>query len=113
MTAASMWSSSPIDARRATSRKALTHLPGQAFRYGSTPAFGSRTKKALVIDRQIMGSYNFSAATATETEDLNAVTSPEVAATYGEGARDIADNHLAFSIGNSRSPHGADTGWPA
>jgi phosphatidylserine/phosphatidylglycerophosphate/cardiolipin synthase-like enzyme len=72
-------------------------------------------EKALVIDREvtIMGSYNFSAAAARNSEDLNVATSPEVAATYGEGARDIADNHLAFSIGNSRSPYGADTGWPA
>ena len=41
-------------------------------------------EKALIIDRQvtIMGSYNFSAAAARNGEDLNVVTSPEVAAAY-------------------------------
>jgi phosphatidylserine/phosphatidylglycerophosphate/cardiolipin synthase-like enzyme len=60
----------------------------------------SRVGVALIIDREvtIMGSYNFSAAAARNSEDLNVATSPEVAATYGEGVRDIADNHLAFSI---------------
>jgi phospholipase D len=41
-------------------------------------------KKALIIDRgvTIMGSYNFSAGAARNSEDLNLVTSPEVAETY-------------------------------
>jgi phosphatidylserine/phosphatidylglycerophosphate/cardiolipin synthase-like enzyme len=41
-------------------------------------------EKALIIDRQatIMGSYNFSAGAARNSEDLNVVTSPEVAAAY-------------------------------
>jgi phospholipase D len=41
-------------------------------------------EKALIIDRQvtIMGSYNWSKAAASNSEDLNAVTSPEVAAAY-------------------------------
>jgi len=41
-------------------------------------------EKALIIDRRvtIMGSYNFSASAARDSEDLNVVTSPEVAETY-------------------------------
>ncbi len=41
-------------------------------------------EKALIIDRRvmIMGSYNFSAGAAWNSEDLNVVTSPEVAEAY-------------------------------
>lgn len=41
-------------------------------------------EKALIIDRRvtIVGSYNFSAGAAWNSEDLNVVTSPEVAETY-------------------------------
>ena len=41
-------------------------------------------EKALIIDRSvtIIGSYNFSAAAARNSEDLNVVTSPEVAEAY-------------------------------
>ena len=41
-------------------------------------------EKALVIDRcvTIEGSYNFSAGAAFNSEDLNVVTSPDVAADY-------------------------------
>jgi phosphatidylserine/phosphatidylglycerophosphate/cardiolipin synthase-like enzyme len=41
-------------------------------------------EKALIIDRRvtIMGSYNFSAGAARNSEDLNVVTSSEVAETY-------------------------------
>jgi phosphatidylserine/phosphatidylglycerophosphate/cardiolipin synthase-like enzyme len=41
-------------------------------------------EKALIIDRRvtIMGSYNFSAGAAFNSEDLNLVTSPEVAEAY-------------------------------
>jgi phosphatidylserine/phosphatidylglycerophosphate/cardiolipin synthase-like enzyme len=41
-------------------------------------------EKALVIDRRvtIMGSYNWSKGAASNSEDLNVVTSPEVAETY-------------------------------
>ena len=41
-------------------------------------------EKALVIDRRVTieGSYNFSAGAAFNSEDLNVVTSPEVAADY-------------------------------
>jgi phospholipase D len=41
-------------------------------------------EKALIIDRRqtIMGSYNFSAGAAWNSEDLNVVTSPEVAQAY-------------------------------
>jgi phosphatidylserine/phosphatidylglycerophosphate/cardiolipin synthase-like enzyme len=37
-------------------------------------------EKALIIDRR--GSYNFSAGAAWNSEDLNVVTSPEVAEAY-------------------------------
>lgn len=42
-------------------------------------------EKALIIDRlvTIMGSFNFSAGAAPNSEDLNVVTSPEVAKAYG------------------------------
>ena len=41
-------------------------------------------EKALIIDRSvtIMGSYNFSAGAARDSEDLNVVTSEEVAEAY-------------------------------
>jgi phosphatidylserine/phosphatidylglycerophosphate/cardiolipin synthase-like enzyme len=41
-------------------------------------------EKALIIDRRvtIMGSYNWSKGAARNSEDLNVVTSPEVAASY-------------------------------
>jgi len=41
-------------------------------------------EKALIIDRRVtvMGSYNFSADAARNSEDLNVVASPEVAETY-------------------------------
>jgi phosphatidylserine/phosphatidylglycerophosphate/cardiolipin synthase-like enzyme len=41
-------------------------------------------EKALIIDRSvtIMGSYNFSAGAALDSEDLNVVTSPELAEAY-------------------------------
>jgi phosphatidylserine/phosphatidylglycerophosphate/cardiolipin synthase-like enzyme len=41
-------------------------------------------EKALIIDRRvsIMGSYNFSAGAAVDSEDLNVVTSEEVAEAY-------------------------------
>jgi phosphatidylserine/phosphatidylglycerophosphate/cardiolipin synthase-like enzyme len=41
-------------------------------------------EKPLIIDRRItiMGSYNFSAGVAFTSEDLNVVTSPEVAAAF-------------------------------
>jgi phosphatidylserine/phosphatidylglycerophosphate/cardiolipin synthase-like enzyme len=41
-------------------------------------------EKALIIDRRvtIMGSYNFSAGAARNSEDLNVVISSEVAETY-------------------------------
>ena len=41
-------------------------------------------EKALIIDRRvtIMGSYNWSKAAASNSEDLNVVTSPEVAEIY-------------------------------
>ena len=41
-------------------------------------------EKALIIDRgvTIMGSYNWSKAAASNSEDLNVVTSPEVAEVY-------------------------------
>jgi phospholipase D len=41
-------------------------------------------EKALILDRRvtIMGSYNFSAAAARNSEDLNVVTSSEVATAY-------------------------------
>jgi phosphatidylserine/phosphatidylglycerophosphate/cardiolipin synthase-like enzyme len=41
-------------------------------------------EKALVIDRRVTieGSYNFSAGAARNSEDLNVVTSPEVAEAY-------------------------------
>jgi phosphatidylserine/phosphatidylglycerophosphate/cardiolipin synthase-like enzyme len=41
-------------------------------------------EKALIIDRRvtIMGSYNFSARAAWNSEDLNVVASPEVAEAY-------------------------------
>jgi phosphatidylserine/phosphatidylglycerophosphate/cardiolipin synthase-like enzyme len=43
-------------------------------------------EKALIIDRRvtIMGSYNFSAGAARNSEDLNVVTSSEVAEAYVE-----------------------------
>jgi phosphatidylserine/phosphatidylglycerophosphate/cardiolipin synthase-like enzyme len=43
-------------------------------------------EKALIIDRRvtIMGSYNFSAGAALDSEDLNVVTSDEVAETYAK-----------------------------
>jgi phosphatidylserine/phosphatidylglycerophosphate/cardiolipin synthase-like enzyme len=43
-------------------------------------------EKALIIDRRItiMGSYNFSAGAAHNSEDLNLVTSPEVAGVYAD-----------------------------
>jgi len=43
-------------------------------------------EKALIIDRRvtIMGSYNFSAGAARNSEDLNVVTSLEVAETYAK-----------------------------
>jgi PLD-like domain len=41
-------------------------------------------EKAIVVDRRVTieGSYNFSAGAARNSEDLNVVTSPEVAAGY-------------------------------
>ena len=41
-------------------------------------------EKALIIDRRvtIMGSYNFSAGAAWNSEDMNIVTSPAVAEAY-------------------------------
>jgi phosphatidylserine/phosphatidylglycerophosphate/cardiolipin synthase-like enzyme len=41
-------------------------------------------EKMLILDRQvtIMGSYNFSASAARNSEDLNIATSPEVAEAY-------------------------------
>ena len=41
-------------------------------------------EKALILDRRVTieGSYNFSAGAARNSEDLNIVTSPEVAAAY-------------------------------
>lgn len=43
-------------------------------------------EKALIIDRNvtIMGSYNWSKGAASNSEDLNVVTSPEVAETYAK-----------------------------
>ena len=43
-------------------------------------------EKALIIDRHvtIMGSYNFSAGAALDSEDLNVVTSEEVAEAYAK-----------------------------
>jgi phosphatidylserine/phosphatidylglycerophosphate/cardiolipin synthase-like enzyme len=41
-------------------------------------------EKALIVDRRvtIMGSYNFSAGAAFNSEDLNVITSPEIAEAY-------------------------------
>jgi hypothetical protein len=48
------------------------------------PALGSAHEKALILDRRgtIMGSYNFSAGAAWNSEDLDVVTWPEVAEAY-------------------------------
>jgi hypothetical protein len=51
---------------------------------GRHPGVRIAHEKELILDRRvtIMGSYNFSAAAARNSEDLNVVTSPEVAAAY-------------------------------
>ena len=51
---------------------------------GSIAAAGIAHEKALIIDRRvtIMGSYNFSAGAAWNSEDMNVVTSAEVAEAY-------------------------------
>ena len=43
-------------------------------------------EKALIIDRRvtIMGSYNFSAGAAQDSEDLNVVTSQDLAEAYAK-----------------------------
>jgi phosphatidylserine/phosphatidylglycerophosphate/cardiolipin synthase-like enzyme len=59
-------------------------LPPLASRLGIDARARIAHEKALIIDRRvtIMGSYNFSAGAAFNSEDLNVVTSPEVAEAY-------------------------------
>src|SRR5271166_1587424 len=83
MPAASMSASSPIVVRRAISRKALA-LAAAGIPVWIDARARIAHEKALVIDRHVtvMGSYNWSAGAAWNSEDMNVVTSAEVAEAY-------------------------------
>jgi hypothetical protein len=61
-------------------------------------------EKGLAIDRQttIMGRYNLSAGAARNSEDLNVVTSPEVAVAYGEALAGPAGVSIRFGDTSER-----------
>src|SRR5271166_5385156 len=94
MPAASMSASSPIVVRRAISRKALA-LAAAGIPIWIDARATVAHEKALIIDRRvtIMGSYNWSKGAASNSEDLNLVTSPEVGQTY---ARHLVGEAGAF-----------------
>ena len=96
-----MSASSQIVVHRAISRKALARSPPPASRYGSMPAPGVAHEKALIIDRRvtIMGSYNRSKGAVSNSEDLNVVTSSEVAETYARHWQ--ARQTLSFRFANA------------
>jgi len=80
-----MSASSPIVVRRAISRKALA-LAAAGIPIWIDARARVAHEKALIIDRRvtIMGSYNWSKGAASNSEDLNVVTSSEVAEAYAE-----------------------------
>jgi phosphatidylserine/phosphatidylglycerophosphate/cardiolipin synthase-like enzyme len=70
--------------------------PLQACRSGSTLRRGSPTPKQLVIDEAVTlpGSYNWTRGAAANSENLNLVSSPAVAAAYAAHWRE----RLAVSV---------------